>query len=198
MNAKTFIKQKTQTNTKLRLFSLYVDFAASLRAKWASGTITKLVGPRWKTCSEMWNLDSFKVSQQKIGRIILQDAAAADVLIVALSSLDQREPNLVEWLNALTGRKAQRPAPGLFIGLLGDEDHDAGELRWTVQQFIGCAQKMGMDFIWHWMGQEAISETTWLTDNMEKFLSRKESQFNMALLQGTAAGVDQLPEAVGL
>jgi hypothetical protein len=57
---------------------------------------------------------------------------------------------------------------------------------------------MGMDFIWHWMGQEAISETTWLTDNMEKFLSRKESQFNMALLQGAAAGVGQLPEAASL
>jgi hypothetical protein len=180
MNTETFIKPEMPANTKLRLFSLYVDFAASVRARWASGTITKLVGPRWKTCSETWNLDSFKASQQKIGRIILQDAAAADVLIVALSSLDQREPKLVEWLNALAGRKSQRPSSGLFIGLLGDEDHDAGELRWTVQQFIRCAQKMGMDFIWHWMGQEAISETTWLTDNMEKFLSRKESQFNMA------------------
>jgi hypothetical protein len=175
MDTETFIKQETQANTKLRLFSLYVDFAASLRARWASGTITRLVSPRWNTCSKMWKLDSFKASQQKIGRIILRDAAEADVLIVALSSLDQREPKLVEWLNALTGRKAQGPVSGLFIGLLGDEDHDAGELGWTVQQFIHCARKTGMDFIWHWMGQEAISETSWLTDNMEKFLSRKEA-----------------------
>jgi hypothetical protein len=192
MNAKTFIKQETQADTKLRLFSLYVDFAASARAKWASGAITKLVGLRWKTCSEMWNLDSFKASQQ-IRRIILQGAADADVLIVGLSSLDQRESKLMEWLNALAGQKAEHPGSGLLIGLLGDEDHDAGELGWTVQQFIRCAQKMGMDFIWHWMGQEAINETAWLTDNMEKFLSRKQSQFNIAWLQGTAANVGQLP-----
>jgi hypothetical protein len=86
MNTETFIKQEMQANTKLRLFSLYVDFAASVRARWASGTITKMAGPRWKTRSEMWNLDSFKASQEKIGRIILQDAAEADVLIVGLSS----------------------------------------------------------------------------------------------------------------
>ncbi len=99
----------------------------------------------------------------------------------------------MEWLFALVGQKAEHPASGLLIGLLGDEDHEAGELRWTVQQFICCAQKMGMDFIWHWMGQEAISETAWLTDNIEKFLSRKQSQLNMACLQDTAANVGQLP-----
>lgn len=56
----------------------------------------------WKTCCEMWNLDSFKASQP-IRKIMLQEAAEADVLVIALSSLDQREPKLIEWLEALAG-----------------------------------------------------------------------------------------------
>ncbi|MGB7767870.1 MAG: hypothetical protein WBN22_03335, partial [Verrucomicrobiia bacterium] len=108
---------------------------------------------------------------------------------VALSSLDQREPKLVEWLGALAAGKLESPVSGLFIGLLGDEEHEAGELEWTVKQFMGCAQRMGRDFIWHWMGQGAINDTTWLDDNVGKFLSRKQSRFNMNWLQETAVSV---------
>lgn len=188
MHTENFLEQETQADAKLRLFSLYVDYAASLRARWASGMIAKLAGSRWKTCSEMWNLDSVKTGHQ-IRKILLKDAAKADVMIVALSSLDQREPNLIEWLNALAGEKAKCPGSGFLIGLLGDEDHEAGELGWTVEQFIHCAQKMGRDFIWHWMGQEATNDTSWLADNVEKFLARKLSWLNMACLQETAPSV---------
>jgi hypothetical protein len=120
---------------------------------------------------------------------MIQDAAAADVLIIALSSLDQRESKLVEWLEALMDRKADRPGSGLMIGLLGDEDHEAGELGWTVKQLIRCAQRMGRDFIWHWMGREAINDTTWLNESVEKYLSRKESWFNLNWLQAAAGKV---------
>jgi hypothetical protein len=195
MHTETFLEPEANADAKLRLFSLYVDFAASVRARWASGIITKLVGPRWKTSTEMWALD-FSQTSQPIREMMFEGAADADMLIVALSSLDQREPKLIEWLNALAGQKAERPVPGLFIGLLGDEDHEAGELEWTVKQFMRCAQRTGRDFIWHWMGQEAINDTTWLTDNVEKFLSRK--QYNMAWVQETAADDGQVPEAVWL
>jgi hypothetical protein len=197
MYTETFIEQETQTNTKLHLFSLYVDFAASVRARWATGTITRMVGPRWKTSSEMWNLDCFTASHQ-LRKIMLQDAADADVLIIALSSLDQRQPRLIEWLSALAENKTEHRVSGLFIGLLGDEDHEAGELEWTVKQFMGCAQKMGRDFIWHWMGQEAINDTTWLVDDVGKTLSRKRSSPNTVMLQETLPPVGQRPDAVWL
>src|SRR5690348_3660270 len=195
MHNETFTSDETGPSAKLRLFSLYVDFAASARAKWASGTITKLVGPRWKTCCEMWNLDSVKASQQ-IRKIMLQEAAAADVLVIALSSLDQREPKLMEWLNALAGERAEHPVSRLLIGLLGDDAHEAGELGWTVKEFIGCAQRMGGDFIWHWMGQEAVNDITWLTDNVKKFLAHKQSVSDVAWLQEATTTVGQSPEAL--
>jgi hypothetical protein len=194
MHTETFMAGEREPHAKLRLFCLYVDFAASARAKWVSGTITRLAGPKWKTCCEMWNLDSVKASQA-IRKIMLQEAVEADVLVIALSSLDQREPRLIEWLNALSHEKAEPPVSRLFIGLLGDEAHEAGELGWTVKQFIGCAQRMGRDFIWHWMGQEALNDITWLADNLRKFLAQKQSLSNMAWLQEVAAGVGQIPGA---
>lgn len=187
-----FIEPKTESAPmKLRLFSLYVDFTASTHVKWAGGAITKLVGQHWKTQCEMWHLDAFKASKQ-LWDLMLQDAADADVLIVALSSLDQRDSKLIEWLDALADKRKNNPGAGLLIGLLGDEDHEAGELRWTVTGFLSCAQKMGRDFIWHWMGQDAINDDTWLTDNVEKVLSRKQAQ----LEQETTAEIVQLPNAV--
>ena len=195
MHHETFIRQDMEANAKLRLFSLYVDFAASARARWVSDIITRLVRPTWKTRCEMWNLDSFKASQP-IRKMMLQEAAEADVLVIALSSLDQREPKLIKWLNALAGRPPEPPVSQLFIGLLGDETHEAGELGWTVKQFIGCARSMGRDFIWHWMGQEALNDITWLTDNVKKFPAHKQSLSNMAWLQEATAGVDQMPPAL--
>lgn len=193
MQNATLMTEEMEPHSKLRLFSLYVDFAASARAKWVSGTITRLVGPKWKTCCEMWNLDSYKASQP-VRKVMLQEAAGADVLVIALSSLDQREPKLIEWLNAVAGEKTEPPDSRLIIGLLGDEVHEAGELGWTVKQFIGCAQRMGRNFIWHWMGQEAINDITWLADNVNKFLANKQSLSNLAWLQEATTGADQFPE----
>ena len=190
MHTETLTKQEPGASVKLRLFSLYVDFAASVPARWASGVITNLVGPMWKTHCEMWNLNTFKESQQ-LRELMLQDAAEADVLVIALTSLDQRQTELIEWLEAVANKKAGHLGAGIFIGLLGDEAHEAGELRWTVKRFIGCAQRMGRDFIWQWMGQGAINDATWLTDNIEKFVSRKQFLSNRDLLQEAPGGSGQ-------
>jgi hypothetical protein len=195
MHTETVDERETQADAKLRLFALYVDFAASIRARWATSAIIKLAAPRWKSTSEMWTLDSFRASQP-LRKIMLQDAAKADVLVIALSSLDQREPGLIEWLNALANQKAEQSGSSLIIGLLGDQDHGAGELGWTVKQFLRCAQRMGRDFIWQWMGQESFNDTTWLTDSVEKFLLRKHSLLNMAWPHEPAARLGPLPEAV--
>jgi hypothetical protein len=174
MQTDTLTKPEVVTNGRLRLFSLYADFAAAGRAKWATSQITRLAGEQWLSSTEMWNLNSL-VTSDSIRKMITQDAANADVLVIAVSSLDRREPELVRWLDSLTIGKGNRPVAGLLIGLFGDEEHPAGELEWMVKQFMSCAQRTGRDFIWHWMGQEAMDDTSWLADHVANLLGRKLS-----------------------
>jgi hypothetical protein len=189
MHTETLVEPELVTNGRLRLFSLYVDFAAAIRARWATGQITGLAGGHWKSCAEMWNLDSLAASNP-IRKMINQDAADADVLIVAMSSLDRRTPELIEWLDSLTVCKANRPFSGLFIGLLGNEDQPADELDWTVKQFLRCAQRTDRDFIWRWMENDAMTDADWLTDSVEALLTRKQPAYDVAFLQEAAfAGV---------
>ena len=158
MHSETLIEREVLADRRLRLFSLYVDFAAAVRARWATGQIARLAGGHWKSTTEMWNLDSVAASNP-IRKMIAQDAADADVLVVAMSSLDRRTPELIQWLDSLTVCKANRPVSGLFIGLLGDEEQPAGELDWTVKQFLRCAQGMDRDFIWRWMEKDAMADS---------------------------------------
>ena len=188
MNTEILVEPELVTDRRLRLFSLYVDFAAAVRARWATSQISRLAGEQWKTSTEMWNLDSLTTSEP-IRRMITQDAADADVLVIAMSSLDWRELELVQWLDSLTAGKANRPGPGLFLGLLGDGRGEAVELDWTVKQFLRCARQMDRDFIWHWMGRDAMADVDyWLTDSVEALLTRKQPVRDMIFLQEAAIG----------
>jgi hypothetical protein len=158
---------------RLRLFSLYLDSDAAVRARWATSQISRLAGEHWKSSTEMWNLDTLTASDP-IRTMITQDAANADVIVAAMSSLDRRVLELIQWLDSLTAWKANRPVSGLFIGLFGDEDQPAGELDWTVEQFLRCAQRNDRDFIWRWMGQAAMADGGWLADSVKVLLSRKQ------------------------
>ena len=159
---------------RLRLFSLYLDSAAAMRARWATSHIARQAGERWRVSTEMWNLNSLFASDS-IRTMITQDAAEADVIVVAMSSLDQRMPELIQWLDSLNTCKVNQPVSGLLVGLFGDDEQPAGELVWTVEQFLGCAQRNGRDFIWCWMRQEAMTDGGgWLADNVEVLLSRKQ------------------------
>jgi hypothetical protein len=173
MHYDNFIEHGKAVNGSLRLFSIYADYAASLRVKWATGTITKLASKQWKCSTEMWTFN-FLGASGTIGKMILEGAADADVLIIAISSLAQRETTLIKWLDSLAAVKNNRRVPGLFIGLLGDEENYARELEWTVKQFIQSAQQTNCDFIWHWMGERAMDESDWLTEGVETMLSRKQ------------------------
>ncbi len=174
MHSETLIEREMVIFGKLRLFSLYLDSAAAMRARWATGQIARLAGERWKSSTEMWNLNSLFASDP-IRTMITQDAAEADVIVVAMSSLDRRIPELIQWLDSLTACKATRPVFGLLVGLFGEEDQPAGELDWTVEQFLGCAQRNGRDFIWCWMTPEAMTDGGgWLADSVEVLLSRKQ------------------------
>jgi hypothetical protein len=174
MHAGTLVEPDLVTDRKLRMFSLYVDFAAAARARWAISQISQLAGEHWKPSTEMWNLDSL-AANGFLRKMITRDAADADVLIIAVSSLDRRETELVQWLDSVAAFKTNRPVSGLLIGLLGDEDQRPGELDWTVKQFLRCAQRLDQDFIWRWMEQGAMNDRDWLIDSVEALLTRKQS-----------------------
>jgi len=188
MNAETLIGPAISVaGRKLRLFSLYVDFAAAVRARWATSHVVQLAGGQWKASTEMWNLDSLTTSEP-IRKMIIRDAADADVLIVAASSLDRRETELVWWLDDVAAVKTVRPAAGLFIGLLGDEHDRAGELDWTVKQFLRCSGALDRDFIWRWMDREATENDDWLTDSVAALLARKHPAPDTIFWPETAVG----------
>ena len=186
MNNETLIESETVRYGKLRLFSLYLDSAAAVRARWATSQISRLAGGRWKSSTEMWNLNSLFASDP-IRTMITQDAAEADVVVIAMSSLDRRVVELIEWLDSLAA-KANRPVSGLLVGLFGDDEQMACELDWTVEQVLGCAQRNDRDFIWCWMRKEAMSDGDWLADSVKAMLSRKPAAAEDADLQKSAAG----------
>ena len=187
MNTEILIERETAVNGSLRLFSVYADFPASARAKWATSMITKLAGKRWKSSIEMWTVN-FLGASGTIGKMILEGGADADVLIIAMSSLAQREPELMQWLDTLAAGKNNRPVPGLLIGLLGDENGRAGELDWTVKQFLRCAWQMDRDFIWHWMEPGVMNRNDWLAGSVEALLTRKQPVHDMTFLQESVIG----------
>ena len=157
---------------KLRLFALHLDFPASIRARWATSTIIKLAGEHWTCTAESWKIESLDTSSS-IRQMLLAEAARADVLIIAASSLNRRETGLIQWLESLSAGAADRPGPGLFIGLFGDETWQNRELDWTVKRMMKCAQTANRDFIWHWMEEPAAGEPEWLTSHIETYLARK-------------------------
>jgi hypothetical protein len=181
--------QEMVVNGRLRLFSLYVDYAASTSARRATCAITKLAGSRWQSSTEMWSLGSLTAGES-VRKMIASDAADADVLIVAATSLDQREPKLIEWLDSLAAWKSNRPVPGLLIGLFGDEENRSRELEWTIQQFTCCARQMGRELVVQWMERDSMDDSSWLTQGAEALLARKQSACSKAVLQETAVGVD--------
>lgn len=165
-------KRTTATNGNLRLFALTVDFPASVRASWVTSTITELAGRHWQTSSEIWKIDSLKKSES-ILQMMTNNAARADVIVIAVSSLTQLDTSLIQWLDALVALKIMHPASGLLIGLLGDETTKTVELDKVVKPLIHYARLMGRDFIWHSMIECALNDADWLTENIESLLTRK-------------------------
>lgn len=170
MQPEMSVKEEVRvTNGKFRLLSLYGDVAASGRARWAVSAIARVAGPDWQTTSETWKIDSLNVSQP-IRQMITNDAANADAILIAAGSL---EPALLQWLDSLETRN--RPVPGLLIGLIGDDETTTVDLSLVVKPLIHGAQKMGWNFIWHWMGEDAMSDADWLTAHVQDLLAGKSA-----------------------
>ena len=160
------------TNLKLHLFSLYLDFPASAHARWLTAAIENLVGPRRNISGEMWKID-FLMASENIRKMVNDEAANADVIIIAASSLVKPEMKLIQWLQELSNGKGNGTKPGLLIGLLGDENTKTLEIDWVVKAMIQSAQVTGRSFIWHWMGELPTNDLDWLTENLEALLDPK-------------------------
>ena len=172
----------------MRVFSLNADFPACTRAKRVAGAIRQLAGPHWQWASEMWQLQTLTASGS-IREMITHEGATAEVLIIAVSSLEHRPDEVIQWLDSLATVEADQSAPRLLIGLLGDDESKPQELDWTVKQLIRCAQKTNRDFIWHWMGEDAVADLEWLNEDVEMLLRRKQSVREHMISWETAAAV---------
>jgi hypothetical protein len=186
MNTEILVGPELTMGGRLHVFSLYVDFAAAGRARWLTGRITRLAGDLWTISTEMWNLDSLTTCEP-IRKMITQDASDADVLVIAMSSLDWREPELVQWLDSLAAGGTGRPGSRLFIGLLGDGRGRTLELDWAVKEFLRCARQMNRDFIWQWMGRDAMTDDGWVMDSMEPLLMSRHKPQGRAVFFPEAA-----------
>ncbi len=157
---------------KLHVFSVYGGFGAYRRIRWAVNAIARSAGRNWRCSSEMWKLDLLRACGP-MREMATRDGAGADVLMAVTGSLDQRQPELIEWLDSMA------PLPpgrfGLLIGLLGDEDNKSTELDWTARQLIRCAEKMHRQFLWNWVGCHDTHDTEWLAGGVEKLLAFKQS-----------------------
>jgi hypothetical protein len=162
--------RQTAAGGKIHLFSVYTDFGSCRRVKWVAGAIAKLAGRLWHCQSEMWKLDSL-TANGAMGKMLAKDAAAADVLMVVVGSLDQRRPELMDWLASLPPMPLQQ---GLLIGLLGEEDDKGQELDWTAKQLIESARTNNRKFVWHWMGHHDGDASHWLAESVETLLALKQ------------------------
>jgi hypothetical protein len=181
----TDIIEEPGADGKLHVFSLYSDFAASRPAIDVASSIIRLAGPRWQPSSEMWKPEVLTASEP-VRKMVSDAAVNSDVLIIAISSLEQRPVNTICWLDSLTALQPEQSVPQLLIGLLGDEDSLSRELDWTLEQLIRCARKTNRDFIWHWMES---NNQCWLNGNVAKLLDRKRSLQEQMISQETAVGV---------
>jgi hypothetical protein len=181
MQIETFTERQAAAQGNLRLFSLHLDFPAAVCARWAASQISRHAAGLWKTSAEMWKLDSLAASGP-ISKMAAEGAAAADVFIVALSSVARRETELVEWLDSLAAGRTERTTTGLFIGLLGGEEGPADEMDWILKQFLRTAQRTDRDFIWHWMEPCSMTDGGWLKKSADALLARKQPAWDVPSL----------------
>jgi hypothetical protein len=173
MQTTTLIVPGTGAKTKLRLFTLYADYPAGIRARRLAGRIADLAGHHCEILTEMWKLDSV-VPLGPIREMIAQEAGESDVLVIAISAADQPDPALNQWLNSLLNLKAKRKVPGLLIGLLGDADQRVDGTNRLVEQLGTFAQRAQMSLVRQPGGSPSM-DIRWLMGVMERLLDRNRT-----------------------
>jgi len=175
MNPNALIEGAGAVKGRLRIFTCYMDFPAGVRAKRLADQIISMAGADPDTSIEMWKMDSVP----EIGplmAIIAQEAAQADVLIIAASSPASPDPVLQRWLYSLAVRNDRTPADRLLIALLGCENVWRDEADQTVVALGDFARRNGMEFVWRTMEPHFRNEFGLLPVQLERFLHRNATQ----------------------
>jgi hypothetical protein len=162
----------TGPKTKLRVFTLYADFPAAIRAKYLVAQMGRLTGAECNLASEMWKLDSV-FPTGSIRKMIVEGAGESDVLLIAAAAPDQPDAEIVEWLNSLQQCKMNHGQPGLLLGLLGDEEHRVDANHWLVRRLGELAQETGMRFTWQRAISDSVGSASWLSGDLASLLSEK-------------------------
>ncbi len=158
----------------LNLFSVYTDGAAAANERWAVSEIKLLAAQTRLLRSDSWKLNTLLASES-MKKAATNVAARADVIVVAIGFLEQRQEHLMRWLDSVVASAADPAAPRLIIGLLGAGDAKPTELDWHVKQLIRCARSLRSEFIWHWMGQDALTDIDFMTESISNLLAAKRS-----------------------
>jgi hypothetical protein len=174
MNSNMLIEPRPTAKARLRWFTLYADYPAAIRAKRLAAGVARTVGREWQLSAEMWKLDAI-APVGSIRNLIAQEAAEADVLLIAISALDPPDQAVIEWLHSLVDWKANRLIPGLLVGLLGDEDHQVTQQSWMVEELTRFAGRTQMSLAWHVCDQEFAEDSSWLNGDVENLLARKKT-----------------------
>lgn len=167
---------------RLQLLVFYTDFPAGVRAKQLTDKITSLAGHDWKACVQFWKLDSIP----KIGPlkgIIVRDASAADVVIMASSAPAQDDPVISAWLKLLAATKSQRLVRGLLVGVLGGETTTAAEMDQLLSTLFLCSCRAQLDFVLQTAGDKSRAGWERMADHFKQMINRK------------AGGSNQMPPA---
>jgi hypothetical protein len=118
MNTNTLMEPAPAANAKLRLFTLYADFPAGMRARRLMNRITALAG-RLGRGRRDGNWTPWRRSDHS--RLDRQEASESDVLLIATSAVEADPATSMARIAG--GLSVARPR--LLLGLLGDER------RWT-------------------------------------------------------------------
>jgi hypothetical protein len=174
MPLETDSTKRRASGKKLSLYSVYTDNFAAANERWAVSQIKSLAGESELRHCGRWELDILLVSEH-MKKTAAKVAAKAEVLIIAIGSLDLREACLIQWLDSVARAGAEGNSSRLIIGLLGSENARATELDWNVKQLIRCAKGMHSQFIWHWMGEDALADGDFLAEHIADLLAAKQA-----------------------
>ena len=171
MNTNTLI-EPAKAAQPLRIFTLYADFAAGVRAKRLTARITRAIAPQHQSIVNMWTLNSVGPIGV-IGEMIAQEAGESDILLIASSSVDRPEPTITGWLASLVNWKLNRVVPGLLIGLLGDGESQVADQSWLRIELNRFAEKTQMFLGWHFAGGDIDDSYRSLAPQVDKLLTDK-------------------------
>lgn len=183
MPSSTYTEAGIRTGRKLHVFVLCVDDSATAHVNWLHNQLTGLAEDGFDFLLETGKLNAIANNGPFLA-MTTQAVAESDVLVIAMGSLQRREPALIQWLNSLAAWQVDRQTPSLLIGLFGGKGNGAGELAWLVNELITYTHRTATDFAWQWMGEESICDCGWLTVSMDELLTRRGVQPTMSAPAG--------------